>query len=145
VPIEGYALDFNILNGHDCWNPLQRGVPAYHESNTYGIFDVYSAKRPDRSRTWPGGNQDSVYGSQSGEGTTPSMSVSSCLDSRTEISWTPDDCSSYTDGVTNSRQPRTKSVEDNKLRCTRCPWVGKTPSEKRFSNFCVVFFHRYLT
>lgn len=139
--IERYASDFNILNSNDYWTPLQRGHSVYHESKPHDIFDGYPAKQPQRSHTWPPWEHpDSTYGSQLGGGTTPSVSNSICIDSRTEISYIPDDCSSYTNGAIKSRQPRTKSVEDNKLRCDKCQWVGKTPSEKRFIKFCVVFF-----
>ncbi|KAE8550323.1 hypothetical protein EYB25_006549 [Talaromyces marneffei] len=127
--IEGYTSGFN-LNLHDCWNPLQ-GSSVYHDSKTHDFFDRYSSKRPDRSHTWSGEYSDPGYGSQFGGGTTPSMSVSSFLDSRTEISSIPDDSSSYINGVAIPRQSRTKSLDDNKLRCDKCPWVGKTPSEKR--------------
>uniref|UniRef100_A0A093XKS8 Krueppel-like factor 3 n=1 Tax=Talaromyces marneffei PM1 TaxID=1077442 RepID=A0A093XKS8_TALMA len=136
--IEGYTSGFN-LNLHDCWNPLQ-GSSVYHDSKTHDFFDRYSSKRPDRSHTWSGEYSDPGYGSQFGGGTTPSMSVSSFLDSRTEISSIPDDSSSYINGVAIPRQSRTKSLDDNKLRCDKCPWVGKTPSEKRFTKFYFAFF-----
>jgi hypothetical protein len=139
--VERYASDFNILNSNEYWTPLQRGPSVYHESKPRNIFDGYSAKQPQRSHTWPPWEPpDSTYGSQLGGATTPSVRNSICIDSRTEISYTPDDCSSYTNGVMKSRQPRTKSIEDNKLRCDKCQWVGKTPSEKRFTKFCVIFF-----
>uniref|UniRef100_A0A093VGL0 Putative membrane protein ActII-3 n=1 Tax=Talaromyces marneffei PM1 TaxID=1077442 RepID=A0A093VGL0_TALMA len=112
--IEGYTSGFN-LNLHDCWNPLQ-GSSVYHDSKTHDFFDRYSSKRPDRSHTWSGEYSDPGYGSQFGGGTTPSMSVSSFLDSRTEISSIPDDSSSYINGVAIPRQSRTKSLDDNKLR-----------------------------
>lgn len=140
APIEGYAIDFNVSNDIEYWHP-QRVHSVYHESKPHDIFDGYSAKLPQRSHTWPHWEHpDSTYGSQLGGGTTLSVTNSICIDSKTEISYTPDDCLSYTTGVMKSRQPRTKSIEDNKLRCDKCQWVGKTPSEKRFTKFCVVFF-----
>lgn len=143
-PVEKYASEFNPFYSNDYWTslrtPLHRGCSVHHESTPHVIFDGYSSKRPERSYTWPPAEHpDSTYGSQLSGGTTPSMSSLSCLDSRTEISWTPDDCSSYTNGVTRSRQPRSKSIEGNKVRCDFCQWEGKTPSEKRFIGSCVVF------
>lgn len=144
VSIEGYASEFNISDGHDYWHP-QRGHALLHDSRPRDIFDGYPLKRPDRSSTWPSGYQDSGYGSQFGGDTQSLTSVPTYSDSRTEISYIPDETSSYINEVTKSRQPRTKSIEENKLRCNMCHWVGKTPSEKRFTRFCVRFFNGLLT
>lgn len=127
--VEKYPSGVTILNSHDHWTQFQRAHYTYHESKHLDIFDGISSKR---SHTWPGGHPDSVYGSTFDESTTPSISVLGCIESRTEYSWPPDDHSSYTNGVAKSRQLRTKTGEDNKLRCNICQWVGKTPSEKRF-------------
>lgn len=139
---EIYPSGLTIFNSHDHWTPLQRAPYLYHESKRHDISDGYSLKR---SHTLPVEHPNSGCGSTVGGSMTPLMSVSSCLDSRTEYSWPPDDFSSYNSGVTGSRQSRTKSREDSKLRCNKCPWVGKTPSEKRLTSFYFVFFDCSLT
>lgn len=131
----GYAFHNSIFpDFSDSWNPLQLDHSLLHDSRTGQSFDGYPfIKRADCSNTWPIGYSDPGYGSQFGGDTRSSISVLSNLDSRTEISCAPDDCLSYINGVTRSRQLRTESIEENQLRCNICTWKGKTPSERRFS------------
>ncbi|EED16042.1 C2H2 finger domain protein, putative [Talaromyces stipitatus ATCC 10500] len=129
VPISsGYVFGpVNLPGFSDSWNPLQIEHPPIHESRTYPSSDVYPLiKRPN---TWPRVYSDSGYGSQYNGDTRSSMSLPSSLDTRTEVS--PDDCHTYIKSVTEPRQPRTESIEENQLRCTQCPWTGKLPSEMR--------------